>query len=649
MIVECKSCHTRFKISDDKVTPRGVKVRCSKCRYTFVIRPDDNLERAGAAAEHRDAPFGNEATAVDRKMPFMAPAPQTMQMYSVSPVDLRTAQRAANFDLDATDISGPPPDEQRDPFLAPKIGAGEQSQFTDEDVPPTSPLSARSRLRTGAADALFSPQADVVETVPRSVVPGQDQDVTNSAANWSAINERAIHPAGSASGALASAPQRAAPDPFAARPAADPFANIDPTPGSAVSSSAPAWSLQVTDKKAKPPAPAFTPQHSDIDIDIDVEIPSPFEGVPPAAGAVVDPFASIADAAKPPAGMPEGVSAEDLFSGLGIPAQHDIVPPPTADFGPGLDHASGFDQVGGEQKTTLRSVDEGVLKLLAEYDAQEKAAAVAPAAPAVGKTLQPPARVALWWHLLQAAGGLVVIAGLLIGIYQFRGGVIAELTPQSLFHVVLWGPQGFSADDLVTQHVAVSYYPVGLAQRQIVVLGEVRNAGAAPLPGVLVTGQLVDRDQQVVGTEEVYAGATVTPFDLGPSTTSSQLARLIKQRVVAASTTLAPGAVWPFSIVFAQIPDDAHFGRVKVEARAADLPRAGDSPVPSSAPDETVQPSKGSVKAPPKEPVKAPPKDPVKAPAKEPVKKATSPAAASPEPPAESPPPPPPPPPPTAP
>ena len=42
MIVTCPQCQTRFRIPDDRVTPKGVKVRCTRCRHTFrVSRPVD--------------------------------------------------------------------------------------------------------------------------------------------------------------------------------------------------------------------------------------------------------------------------------------------------------------------------------------------------------------------------------------------------------------------------------------------------------------------------------------------------------------------------------------------------------------------------------------------------------------------------------
>jgi predicted Zn finger-like uncharacterized protein len=50
MIVKCASCQTRFKIGDEKVTDRGVKVRCTKCGTIFRVRKDPPAEAALSSA-----------------------------------------------------------------------------------------------------------------------------------------------------------------------------------------------------------------------------------------------------------------------------------------------------------------------------------------------------------------------------------------------------------------------------------------------------------------------------------------------------------------------------------------------------------------------------------------------------------------------
>ncbi len=39
MIVECEICQTKYNIEDSKITPLGVRVRCSKCKHVFSVRP----------------------------------------------------------------------------------------------------------------------------------------------------------------------------------------------------------------------------------------------------------------------------------------------------------------------------------------------------------------------------------------------------------------------------------------------------------------------------------------------------------------------------------------------------------------------------------------------------------------------------------
>nr|7ZOK_A Chain A, Adventurous gliding motility protein GltJ [Myxococcus xanthus] len=40
----CDSCRAQYMISDDKIGPKGVKVRCKKCGHTITVRPAGALE-----------------------------------------------------------------------------------------------------------------------------------------------------------------------------------------------------------------------------------------------------------------------------------------------------------------------------------------------------------------------------------------------------------------------------------------------------------------------------------------------------------------------------------------------------------------------------------------------------------------------------
>ena len=48
MIVQCPQCQTRFRIPDEKVTDRGVKVRCTRCQHTFRVNKQGPVAAADA-------------------------------------------------------------------------------------------------------------------------------------------------------------------------------------------------------------------------------------------------------------------------------------------------------------------------------------------------------------------------------------------------------------------------------------------------------------------------------------------------------------------------------------------------------------------------------------------------------------------------
>lgn len=69
MIIRCPECSTGFKLPDERVTPEGTKLKCSRCEHVFRVREDDageveifyrshdNKEEATAAAGGGDNPF----------------------------------------------------------------------------------------------------------------------------------------------------------------------------------------------------------------------------------------------------------------------------------------------------------------------------------------------------------------------------------------------------------------------------------------------------------------------------------------------------------------------------------------------------------------------------------------------------------------
>src|SRR3954463_3018325 len=38
VVVQCPTCQSKFRIADDKVTDRGVRVRCTSCKNVFQVK-----------------------------------------------------------------------------------------------------------------------------------------------------------------------------------------------------------------------------------------------------------------------------------------------------------------------------------------------------------------------------------------------------------------------------------------------------------------------------------------------------------------------------------------------------------------------------------------------------------------------------------
>jgi predicted Zn finger-like uncharacterized protein len=51
MIVECKQCHTKFRLDDKLLKETGTKVRCSVCNHKFVVFPPEVEKKASEVPE----------------------------------------------------------------------------------------------------------------------------------------------------------------------------------------------------------------------------------------------------------------------------------------------------------------------------------------------------------------------------------------------------------------------------------------------------------------------------------------------------------------------------------------------------------------------------------------------------------------------
>lgn len=77
MIIQCEKCQTRFRLDDSRVSDKGVKVRCTKCKHVFSVRKEEPetgiIEPAGALTGFASAILpGAAPVAVPEDQPFAA-------------------------------------------------------------------------------------------------------------------------------------------------------------------------------------------------------------------------------------------------------------------------------------------------------------------------------------------------------------------------------------------------------------------------------------------------------------------------------------------------------------------------------------------------------------------------------------------------
>ncbi len=131
MIVSCEYCATRFKFNEQRIKPKGIKVHCSRCRRTFVLK-------------HPDAPVVPAEPAQD------APDLATQAELPSPVVDATGADSAAlpdpeSFEDDPlADVPGFDPDDLPSPV---NVAASEEEKALEA-------LARDDQLDSGVAEAL---------------------------------------------------------------------------------------------------------------------------------------------------------------------------------------------------------------------------------------------------------------------------------------------------------------------------------------------------------------------------------------------------------------------------------------------------------------------------------------------------------------
>ncbi len=213
MIVVCTACSAKFRVADEKVGPRGAKLRCSKCQTVFSVQRPVEVPPPAAPPAAAD-PFSSASAPPPRAGPPPLPRRAT------------TLDARAAFEVDLESRSGAPP-EPTDPFAPPPGGAA-------PDVDPYASPAAGARR----ADPFAAPAADADPFAPSAANMADPLEGTGSPApappalgpgaganSTLALEELTTPPARRVAGPPGPAPMpvmRASEDPFASTAPLDP-------------------------------------------------------------------------------------------------------------------------------------------------------------------------------------------------------------------------------------------------------------------------------------------------------------------------------------------------------------------------------------------------------------------------------------------
>lgn len=287
MIVICTRCQAKFRVADEKIGPRGAKVRCSRCQTVFLIHPDlGTMPATDEGHAPKAAPRGVDLEAPSPTFPtdnpfasnpVRAPAPPPLPQREAPPP---LPEPAAFPPLDDPfSAAGPSAPEEPDPFATP---------------PDPDPFAA-----PGGADPFGAQQPPFGEG-PLAAVPEPGEPGPFAlAAGPSPLPVTDLSDLGL--WAPSSSPEAPAPAPTPVEPAAPPDPEDD--------------GLSLEDRTTPPPRPVVS-RGDAFPLGTD-----PFDGAS-------DPF--VAGGAFDPAGYAPAGEVEDLTLAREArdPAPHSPAPPP---------------------------------------------------------------------------------------------------------------------------------------------------------------------------------------------------------------------------------------------------------------------------------------------------------------------------------
>ncbi len=511
MVVQCTSCQAKFRIADDKVTERGVRVRCTSCKNVFQVK------KPGAAAAAGPGPGS------------------TMELSA----------------LDAAALARPGPKAQ--PPGPGRPPAGPVRPATGPARPASGPV------RAGAPAPGRPPARPTATAAPRAAAAANgvrrlEADDLFGMSELTGDSPLAIEPA---------APPRPPPQSKAPAPRAAPAAK----PAVAAARPIPSFDdidLEVDDVPPVRPAPAPAPARRNQPSPLQrppvqaaaMPVPLPSAAQPPPA-PTLDPF-ELAIAATPPP-LPE-----DLF-------EDPAPPPPEPEPASEPDDAR---VKLGAFKTQLKDPFEGMnlgiegtgaieLSTAAAAPKKEKPPAVEKAAPPLPEPVPEEAPVPYSASRELVSSALTGLVGAALALAVVIGAAFSDDSGS--------GWLGFGGgSDIVAPRVASGLYDTVAGKPVFYIRGRVENHSRKVRGPVRVIAELV-ADSGTAAHAESIAGAEPTAedvFSLKSAAEAEKLNRSLDQSEV--ERRVAPGASLPFFAVIAEPPADLERHKLHVRLESVD-------------------------------------------------------------------------------
>jgi len=159
MIITCASCLTKYHLDDSRISEKGAKVRCSRCKHVFYVVPPPETKEEVAENFESFAKFHEELIVKDQKVTEL-PSLEDEEKEEVKKVEAPPAK--AEEEEEKFLFSDQPPQKQVESFALPELEESNEPEVK-ETRPKKVPIDERKiRGERRKAPRLFALVAVIV-------------------------------------------------------------------------------------------------------------------------------------------------------------------------------------------------------------------------------------------------------------------------------------------------------------------------------------------------------------------------------------------------------------------------------------------------------------------------------------------------------